>query len=49
MISVIEQEIIVDDLLEVEKKLFKLSEQLGSDTELDEACILSTTAYKRRR
>ena len=37
MISVIEQEILVDDLLEVEKKLFKLSEQFSPDTELDEA------------
>lgn len=34
MISINEQEILVDDLQEVETKLFNLSEQPGSDDEL---------------
>ena len=34
MLSINEQEILVDDLQEVETKLFNLSEQLGSDDEL---------------
>ena len=37
MLSINEQEILVDDLQEVETKLFNLSEQLGSDDELDRA------------
>ena len=37
MLSINEQEILVDDLQEVETKLFNLSEQLGSDYELDKA------------
>lgn len=37
MLSINEQEILVDDLQEVETKLFNLSEQLGSDDELRRA------------
>lgn len=44
MLSINEQEILVDDLQEVETKLFNLSEKLGSDDELGRAwCIV----YKR--
>lgn len=39
-----EQEILVDDLQEVETKLFNLSEQLGSDDELARAWHI---VYKR--
>lgn len=44
MLSINEQEILVDDLQEVETKLFNLSEQLGSDDELGMAWY---TVYKR--
>ena len=44
MLSINEQEILVDDLQEVETKLFNLSEQLGSDDELDIAWHI---VYKR--
>lgn len=44
MLSINEQEILVDDLQEVESKLFNLSEQLGSDYELDKAWYI---VYKR--
>lgn len=44
MLSLIEQEILVDDLQEVETKLFNRSEQLGSDNELGRAWYI---AYKR--
>ena len=37
MLKINEQEILVDDLQEVETKLFNLSEQLGSDDELGRA------------
>lgn len=37
MLSINEQEILVDDLQEVETKLYNLSEQLGSDDELGRA------------
>lgn len=37
MLSINEQEILVDDLQEVETKLFNISEQLGSDDELGRA------------
>lgn len=37
MLSINEQEILVDDLQEIETKLFNLSEQLGSDDELGRA------------
>lgn len=37
MLSINEQEILVDDLQEVETKLFNLSEQLGLDDELGKA------------
>ena len=37
MLSINEQEILVDDLQEIETKLFNLSEQLGSDDELRRA------------
>ena len=44
MISINEQETLVDDLQEVETKLYTLFEQLGSDDELGSAwCIV----YKR--
>mgnify|MGYP003199954359 CR=1 FL=1 len=49
MISVIDQEILVDDLLEIEKKLFKLSEQLGSDAELDEAWYIVYTRLQKEK
>lgn len=44
MLSINEQEILVDDLQEVETKLFNLSEQLGSDDELGKAWRI---VYKR--
>lgn len=44
MLSINEQEILVDDLQEVEAKLFNLSEQLDSDYELDRAWYI---VYKR--
>lgn len=44
MPSINEQEILVDDLQEVETKLFNLSEQLGSDDELGRAWYI---VYKR--
>lgn len=44
MLSINEQEILVDDLQEVETKLFNLSEQLGSDDELGRAWLI---VYKR--
>lgn len=37
MLSINEQETLVDDLQDVETKLFNLSEQLGSDDELGKA------------
>lgn len=37
MLSINEQEILVDDLQEVETKLYTLFEQLGSDDELGRA------------
>lgn len=43
MLSINEQEILVDDL-EIETKLFNLSEQLGSDDELGRAWHI---VYKR--
>ena len=44
MLSINEQEILVDDLQEIETKLFDLVEQLDSDYELGKAwCII----YKR--
>lgn len=43
MLSINEQEILVDDLQEVETKLFNLSEKLGSD-ELGRAWYI---VYKR--
>lgn len=44
MLSINEQEILVDDLQEVETKLFNLSEQLDSDDELGRAWHI---VYKR--
>lgn len=44
MLSINEQEILVDDLQEVETKLFNLSEQVGSDDELGKAWHI---VYKR--
>nr|DAH96107.1 MAG TPA: hypothetical protein [Bacteriophage sp.] len=44
MLSINEQEILVDDLQEVETKLFNLSEKLGSDDELGRAWHI---VYKR--
>ena len=44
MLSINEQEILVDDLQELEAKLFNLSEQLGSDGELGRAWYI---VYKR--
>lgn len=44
MISIIEQEILVDDIQEVETKLFSLVEQLGLEDELEIAWII---VYKR--
>lgn len=44
MLSINEQEILVDDLQEVETELFKLSEQLGSDDDLGKAWHI---VYKR--
>lgn len=44
MLSINEQEILVDDLQEVETKLFNISEQLGSDDELGRAWHI---VYKR--
>ena len=44
MLPINEQEILVDDLQEVETKLFNLIEQLGSDDELGKAWPI---VYKR--
>ena len=44
MLSINEQEIIVDDLQEVETKLYNLFDQLGSDDELGRAWYI---IYKR--
>ena len=44
MLTINEQEILVDDLQEVETKLLNLSEQLGSDDELGKAWYI---VYKR--
>ena len=44
MLTINEQEILVDDLQEVETKLFNLSEQLASDHELNLAWLI---VYKR--
>lgn len=44
MLSINEQEILVDDLQEVETKLFNLIEQLGFEGELDKAWRI---VYKR--
>lgn len=44
MLSIIEQEILVDDIQEVETKLFSLVEQLGLEDELEIAWII---VYKR--
>lgn len=44
MLSINDQEILVDDLQEVETKLFNISEQLGSDDELGRAWHI---VYKR--
>ena len=44
MLSINDQEILVDDLQEIEIKLFNLSEQLGSDVELCKAWYI---IYKR--
>lgn len=44
MISIIEQEILVDDIQEVETKLFSIVEQLGLEDELEIAWII---VYKR--
>lgn len=44
MLTINEQEILVDDLQEVETKLFNLSEQLGSYDELGRAWYI---VYKR--
>lgn len=44
MLSINEQETFVDDLQEVETKLFNLSGQLGSDDELGKAWYI---VYKR--
>ena len=44
MLTINEQEILVDDLQEVETKLFNLSEQLGSDDGLGRAWYI---VYKR--
>lgn len=49
MLSINEQEILVDDLQEVETKLFNLSEQLGSDDELGRAwCIVYERLQKEK-
>lgn len=44
MLSINEQEILVDDLNELETKLYTLFEQLGSDDELGRAWYI---VYKR--
>ena len=44
MLSINEQEILVDDLQEIETKLYNLSEQLGSDDEVLKAWYI---IYKR--
>lgn len=49
MLSINEQEILVDDLQEVETKLLNLIEQLGSDDELGKAWHIVYNAYKRRK
>jgi hypothetical protein len=49
MLSINEQEILVDDLQELETKLFNLIEQLGSDDELGKAWHIVYKRLKRRK
>lgn len=49
MLSINEQETLVDDLQEVETKLFNLSEQLVSDDEICKAwCIIYNRLQKEK-
>lgn len=49
MLAINEQETFVDDLKEVETKLFNLSVQLGSDDELGKAwCIVYERLQKEK-
>ena len=49
MLSINEQETLVDDLQDVEEKLFNLSEQLGSDNELGEAWHIVYTRLQKEK
>lgn len=49
MLSINEQEILVDDLQEIETKLFNLSEQLGSNDELGEAWYIVYKLLQKER
>lgn len=49
MLLINEQEILVEDLQEVETKLFNLSEQLGSDDELGKAWYIVYNRLKKKR
>lgn len=49
MLSIIEQEILVDDLQELETKLFNLSEQLGLDDELNKAWYIVYERLQREK
>lgn len=49
MLSINEQEILVDDLQEIETKLFDIVEQLDSDYELGKAwCIIYQRLQKEK-
>jgi hypothetical protein len=49
MLLINEQEILVEDLQEVETKLFNLSEQLGSDDELGKAWYIVYNRLKKEK
>lgn len=49
MMKISEQEILVDDLQEVETKLFNLSEQLDYDDELGKAWYIVFKRLKKER
>lgn len=49
MLSINEQEILVDDLQEIETKLYNLSEQLGSDDELGRAWYIVYTRLQKEK
>lgn len=49
MLSINDQEILVDDLQEVEAKLYTLFDQLGSDDELGRAWYIVYTRLQKEK